>query len=52
VSEIHVTLDDLRALQQSALPKDRIVAVLNHVAGCTTCAASAARITSLPRPGR
>jgi anti-sigma factor RsiW len=52
VSEIHVTLDDLRALQQSALPKDRIAAVLNHVAGCTTCATTAARITSLPRAAR
>jgi len=52
VSEIHVTFDELHALQQSALPKDRIAAVLDHVAGCTTCAATAARMTSLPRAAR
>ena len=47
MSEAHVTHDELLALQRNELPRERVPALLDHVAGCAACAGAAARTLSL-----
>ena len=48
----HVRLEDLLALRDKGLDAVRLTAVLDHVAGCSSCATLAGQALSLDRAGR